>query len=184
MIMKVTGSVIDTFTASKEGSVPPPINPTGLFLRDDGTWAAASGGISDYGEMYFTENATVTDMNDTALYFEIEGTYSADTLSGFTHSSGRLTSTNGGTFLCLAHASYRALPGAVLYFSVHVNGSQQGNLIGESYQQNEEEMADVTVSGLLSLSASDIVDLRIRRTTGTNNRAVRHLNVTLIKLAA
>ena len=35
---------IDTFTATVKGAVPPPTTATGLFLKDDGTWAAPPGG--------------------------------------------------------------------------------------------------------------------------------------------
>jgi hypothetical protein len=37
-------AILDTFTATLKGLVPPPTTATGKFLKDDGTWAAASGG--------------------------------------------------------------------------------------------------------------------------------------------
>lgn len=37
-------TLLDTFTTSLKGLVPAPGSASGLFLRDDGSWAAASGG--------------------------------------------------------------------------------------------------------------------------------------------
>ncbi|MGL5011500.1 MAG: hypothetical protein ACRC6I_16600 [Paracoccaceae bacterium] len=37
-------ALLDTFTVALKGLVPPPGTATGLFLRDDGTWAASGGG--------------------------------------------------------------------------------------------------------------------------------------------
>lgn len=37
-------ALIEPFTATLSGAVPPPVTPAGNFLRDDGTWDAAGGG--------------------------------------------------------------------------------------------------------------------------------------------
>lgn len=52
------GVVLPIFTEEAAGLVPPPGTATGLFLRDDGTWAAAGGGSGDVvGPASSTDNA-------------------------------------------------------------------------------------------------------------------------------
>lgn len=40
-------ALLDSFTTIRKGLVPAPNATAGLFLKDDGTWAAASGGVAD-----------------------------------------------------------------------------------------------------------------------------------------
>jgi hypothetical protein len=56
-------ALLNTFTTTLKGLVPPPGSATGLFLRDDGTWAAAGGGspvtVQDEGTNITTALSTL-----------------------------------------------------------------------------------------------------------------------------
>jgi parallel beta-helix repeat protein len=63
----IDGDRLPAMSASKKGAVPPTGTPSGLYLRDDGTWAApeggggggsGSGGLGNYKFLVFKDGAT------------------------------------------------------------------------------------------------------------------------------
>lgn len=65
-----TTAMLNIFSAALRGLVPPPGAPTGLFLRDDASWAAAGGGTA------FTLTIIEVDLGATPVFsgsFNITG---------------------------------------------------------------------------------------------------------------
>ena len=48
---KVDGDKLPAFSTTKRAGVPAVPSPSGAFLKDDGTWAASGGGVTDHGAL-------------------------------------------------------------------------------------------------------------------------------------
>jgi hypothetical protein len=98
------GDRLPGLSATKKGGVPATGTPSGLFLKDDGTWAAPTGPLVNVGSTWFINNPLASQSGTLTSFEQTSGSLAArfvpvaaGTLKGFswffsgTHTAGTIT---------------------------------------------------------------------------------------------
>ena len=117
-----------------------------------------------YGEIFIADNATGQSIPSGATYTKITqvgtiGINKGITMSG---SNSNATIVKAGKYKIEATASTKAdIANVVLRTSVFVNNTRRANISSVRRIANANDNSTISIGGLLSLNAGDIVDIRV-----------------------
>lgn len=149
------------------------------FIKADGNAdAVVLGAKHEYvGEMYQRDNSTATTVSVAGTWYEVDNFSSGD-LYGWTHSTGDLTVTNAGSYLCHHSTSYEVVGDTQsTETSLSVNDVIQDKCIAKQRFGTGTNVDDAGSHCSLTLAASDVIKLEVRNETSTGNITVEHSNV-------
>lgn len=109
------------FSTSKHGLVPKGTN-TGNYLKDDGTWAAVSGGYTEGCNVYHDANQTISNSTWTASAFNQEH-YDTDTMHDTVTNNSRITIKTAGKYIIIAMGEFADNSTGFRSMYVRLNGS-------------------------------------------------------------
>ena len=114
-------SLLDTFTSNAKGLVPAPGNPTGRFLKDDGTWV--SNGTSSLVKLSMAEAPTG----------QIDGTNKVFTLANSPNPSSSTQLFYNGQMLVQGNGKDYTLNGAIITLSNTFTAPVAGDILLATY---------------------------------------------------
>lgn len=148
------------------------------FIQDDGIDNSLS-----VGQMYMNNNATATTIASAGTYYKVAGTTTAGSnIERFTHTSGRLTY-NGvsAKFDISATFSFTGTNNKVLRFRIAKNGTAIASTQMSRTINASGAYANMVIQDVVSLVATDYIEIFCTNSTDTNSITVSDLNVKIIK---
>jgi hypothetical protein len=157
--------------------------PTGYTgaKGDPGTTGSAS-----YGEMYIHGNTTPISLTTQNTWYLLADTWIAGNNNGFTAdtANNRLICNSEGIYHVTGQISYTASQNETYQFEVFINGVAQNDLMSESVARLGGNEISCPLSGLTSLVANDIVDIRLRCVSSSSVSAIPVMvNISLSAIA-
>ena len=130
---------------------------------------------TQYGSMSTSSNATATTINTQNVYEEIN-VFGIGLTRGFTFSSSNLTATVTGTYKVDFDTTLQASNNNDIFeLAIFVNGSEQQRGTCKTAAPNTG-FDNCSNHSLVQLNSGDVVDLRVRNTSGADNVTVQEAN--------
>jgi len=166
---------LDRFRVNK-GTSGAPVYDTLAYLSDIAA-VTADGAI---GECYFNNNSTETVIASISTPVQVNGTYINGELVNISHLNGRLTNVGTETLVLKVSASMTCslnLTTADIKAYIYKNGSVSSNFTQEpSLDGTSPSFQTVTLTGFITLSPNDYIEVYISNETNTDNITVQSLN--------
>ena len=166
---------LDRFRVNK-GTAGAPVYDTLAYLSDIAA-VTADGAI---GECYFNNNSTETVIASISTPVQVNGTYVTGELVNITHVNGRLTNAGSETLVLKVSASMTCslnLTTADIKAYIYKNGSVSSNFTQEpSLDGTSPSFHTVALTGFITLSPNDYIEVYISNETNTDNITVQSLN--------
>jgi hypothetical protein len=140
-----------------------------------------------YGEMFQQNNSTATTIAS-ADWIQVVN-FNTGLVNGFTYGASSLTAGTTGIYMVnVSFSGTQGNNGDILEFSVAVNGSAgtyspQVKLYSLAKTNSTNVRYQGAMSGLLSLTAADVLRLIVRNTAANRNTTVTQANVSIHRVA-
>ena len=136
--------------------------------------------MKKYGGMYQTANATATTIVGTGTWAKVLNYTTGGVLSGVTYATSALTVATAGVYRTTGTATVLVGNNAdVVEIAIAVDGTPSLKTSVEMKPNNSGVRLNGTATGLLSLTANQVITFMIRNTAGTRNVTVTYSNVVL-----
>lgn len=166
---------LNRFRVNK-GTSGAPVYDTLAYLSDIAA-VTADGAI---GECYFNNNSTETVIASIGTPVQVSGTYVTGELVNITHVNGRLTNAGSETLVLKVSVSMTCslnLTTADIKAYIYKNGAVSSNFTQEpSLDGTSPSFHTVSMTGFISLSPNDYIEVYISNQTNTDNITVQSLN--------
>lgn len=157
------------------------------FNGETSLWETAYLDLAVDGELYTHENSVVITVTTAGTYYVITGL-----TAGLSKGTGYLTldATNGtmtigakgaGRYRLTGHISAFSNKVANLEFAIYLNGVKQDNCSVKRDITTANQEGAIPITGLLSLSANDVIDIRVTSSANSTNVSLDHFNFNLLR---
>jgi len=138
-----------------------------------------------FGELYGSINSTI-DLTDAGVYYgwvsAVEGGFSKVT---FTDNaiSDRMTISNSGTYRINVTISFSSTKNThAVTGKIFKNGVGQDNIMFKRMLNSNGDVGSAALTGILTLSAGDYIDLRFSSDTNTKDMVIEALNFNIMRI--
>lgn len=167
-------------------SGPTGVGVTGPTGERGPTGPTGVGGSAAYGELYLRSNAVFETLNVQNAWEKVALSTAGNSYETTLNISDYTVEVNrGATYFIDFHTSFKADTARDLEFAVFVNGVVQDDIATGSvvFDIYDGDIGNVSAGGIVVLSASDIVDLRVRCTSHNNvSFTPRNSNLRVIQI--
>ena len=142
-----------------------------------------------YGGMYVSdESAATVALTTGGTFYPIVASVQVGTVKGagfVTFNAATLVIGVSGAGVYLVNLSFSGILSAAdtLDVAIHKGGVIQQNLRSDQTVTVTTNYASSAITGLLTLAASDIIDVRAAADAGNKTLSMRHMNLTLVRIA-
>jgi len=155
-------------------------------LNGDVLYEGVGSGIA-YGEVWALDNATATTISVQNTWYQFTEFGTATAVSNLTTpstASDSVTVTNDGVYFVSISASFSGGNSTAYELQVFCNNgaTSHKNIHTERMLGAGGDVGSVSMSGILSLSASDEIELWIRNIDNTNNATIRDATLTVYQI--
>lgn len=166
-----------TFSSTIVGS----INGNAATITNQGAWATM---VTAYGSQYLTTDTAVS-ITVSGTWYDVASNMAAgDGLLNITQQNSKeLKVTNAGTYFVAWGMAVSGTSGDMIHGTVGVNGTANTKLASHTIAKNTASASSIAGTGILVLSANDLVRLMVTDTTGTNTVTVNHATMSMVRVA-
>ncbi|GAG87687.1 unnamed protein product, partial [marine sediment metagenome] len=135
-----------------------------------------------WGEMYIYNNSVATVIHTEDMYHNVTAGVTEGETNGFTYATGNLTATHAGLYMVSLSCSFSGGNNVEYHMTMGVNAVRQTNLHTERKLGAGGDKGSISISGLISLSATDKVNIMIENVDGTDNAIIHSANLNLYRI--
>ena len=174
--------------AAATGSVPGSMSAADK-TKLDAIEASATANPSSYGGMYVAdESAATVALTVAGTYYPVVASVQTGTVKGagfVTFNAATLVIGVSGAGVYLVNLSFSGILSAadILDIAIHKGGAIQQNLRSDQTVTVTTNYASSAITGLLTLAANDIIDVRAACDAGSHTLSMHHMNLTLLRVA-
>lgn len=137
-----------------------------------------------YGGMFINANSTATTINTVNVWEEVSAGFETGLLSGVTFDTNTLVAGNAGVYLVNATIScISASAGRTFQFAISVNDTIIDKTLAERRFAPSTDIGVLSLTGLLNLSASDVVKLEVRNVAHDTDITIEYANIIISRQA-
>lgn len=153
------------------------IDDNGVTINGD---LEVSGDQTYYGEMYVSSSGATS---YTSGWEDAPATWSSDELNGATFSDTELTLTNAGKYMVTASVSCSAsVINDIWDIGISVNNASPTTAHTIRRKFGNNDVGAMTISGIVTVTASQTIELQVNRNTGSGELTFNFANVSVHKL--
>ena len=142
---------------------------TPIMNLDGAAGLAASAGF--YGNINVEDNSLGSPLVIGTTYVKINQFDTDGPANGFTvaHGTDNITCLNDGTYILSASISFSGSANETYTCKPFLNGVAVNGFTSKAYLESSSDKAVLKIEGVISLDNTDVLDLRVKATTGSSN---------------
>ena len=156
---------------------------TAYYCSAPDTWTIISL-RSAYGQLYEDSGGTVISITTGGTFYQwVSSTAGVSNLTTLSTDNDNITIDAGGdgVYLIAFQVSFEGNANVVYHWSVFVEGAERSEVNSERKIAANDQGSQSGI-GLVALSATDVVDLRVTSTTNTKTATVKHVQLVVRRI--